>query len=88
MYEKKRQVYMQPKLGDPLVRLERSPNPYHWIFAIAGDDGFVKSPISALRCIPSEFYVLYVRCIPRDLRRLDLKLFTAVRRICGSARSA
>src|SRR6056297_641078 len=39
-------------------------------------DGFVKSPISSLRCIPSEFHVLYVRCIPRDLRRLDLELFT------------
>src|SRR6056297_91036 len=39
-------------------------------------DGFVKSPISSLRCIPSEFHVLYVRCIPRYLRRLDLELFT------------
>src|SRR6056297_527189 len=43
-------------------------------------DGFVKSPISSLRCIPSEFHVLYVRCIPRDLRRplilKGLELFT------------
>ena len=43
---------------------------------LSKNDGFVKRPISSLRCIPSEFHVLYVRCIPRDLRRLDLELFT------------
>jgi len=39
-------------------------------------DGFVKSPISALRCISRNFTYSYVRCIPRNLRRLDLELFS------------
>jgi hypothetical protein len=38
-------------------------------------DGFGKCAISALLCIPTEFHVLDVRCIHRDLRRLDLELF-------------
>src|SRR6056297_1872040 len=39
-------------------------------------DGFVKSPISVLRCIPRNFPFCEVRCIPRDFARLDLELFT------------
>ena len=39
-------------------------------------DGFVKSPTSTLRCIPCHCYVLYVRLIPRNLRALNLELFT------------
>jgi len=39
-------------------------------------DGFVKSPTSALRCIPRHYDVLYVRLIPRNLRALNLELFT------------
>src|SRR6056297_1096525 len=37
---------------------------------------FLGSPISALRCISRNFTYSYVRCIPRDLRRLDLELFS------------
>jgi len=40
------------------------------------NDGFVKSPTSALRCIPRHCDVLYVRLIPRNLRALNLELFT------------
>ena len=36
------------------------------------NDGFVKSPISVLRCIPRNFTYSYVRCMPRDLRALIL----------------
>jgi hypothetical protein len=39
-------------------------------------DGFVKNPISALRFIPRHCGVRQVRLIPRDLRRLDLELFS------------
>jgi hypothetical protein len=39
-------------------------------------DGFVKSPTSALRCIPRHCDVRQVRLIPRNLRALNLKLFT------------
>ena len=39
-------------------------------------DGYIKSPTSALRCIPRHCDVLYVRLIPRNLRALNLKLFT------------
>ena len=39
-------------------------------------DGFVKSPTSALRCISRQCDVLYVRLIPRNLRALNLELFT------------
>jgi len=38
--------------------------------------GFVKSPISALRYIPHHCGVRKVRLILRDLRRLELELFT------------
>jgi len=41
-----------------------------------GCDDFVKSPISLLRCIPRHYDVLLVRIILRDLRRLELELFT------------
>jgi len=40
------------------------------------NDGFLKSPNSALRCIPRHGDVLYVRLIPRNLRALNLDLFT------------
>jgi acyl carrier protein len=39
-------------------------------------DGFLKSPISALRCIPHHCGVRKVRLILRNLRRLELELFT------------
>ena len=38
--------------------------------------GFVKNPTSSLRYIPRHCGVLYVRLIPRNLRALNLKLFT------------
>jgi len=44
-----------------------------FIFSI---DGFVKSPISALRCILRHCDVPYVRLIPQNLRALNLELFT------------
>ncbi len=39
-------------------------------------DGFVKSPIGAKRCIPHHCGVRKVRLILRDLRRLELVLFS------------
>jgi len=36
-------------------------------------NNFLKSPISALRCIPRHCSVLEVRLIPRNLRRLELE---------------
>ena len=47
-----------------------------WHVKIIKVDGFVKSPTSALRCIPRHCDVLYVRLIPRNLRALNLELFT------------
>ncbi|MDY6822661.1 MAG: hypothetical protein SWH68_02525, partial [Thermodesulfobacteriota bacterium] len=41
-------------------------------FCILFFDGFVKSPISVLRCIPRHCGVRQVRLIPRDLRALIL----------------
>jgi len=40
------------------------------------DDGFVKIPSAALRCILGHCGVQEVRLIPSDLRALHLKLFT------------
>jgi len=45
-------------------------------FLVCKLDGFVKSPTSALRCIPRHYDVLSVRLIPRNLRALNLELFT------------
>jgi hypothetical protein len=39
-------------------------------------DDFVKSPTSVLRCLLRHCDVLSVRLIPRDLRALNLELFT------------
>ncbi len=39
-------------------------------------DGFVKSPNSLLRCIPSYFNVRQVRLIAGDLRASNLNFYT------------
>jgi len=39
-------------------------------------DGFIKSPISALRCISSEFHVRLTTLHSSIFARLDLELFT------------
>ncbi len=40
------------------------------------NDGFVKNPNSALRCILRDFKVHYVLIIAKDLRVLNLNFYT------------